>query len=30
MTIQGWTLIVLFVAIIAALAKPMGLWLFAI
>jgi K+-transporting ATPase ATPase A chain len=30
MTIQGWTLIVLFVAIIVALAKPMGTWLFAL
>ncbi|UZK67002.1 potassium-transporting ATPase subunit KdpA [Sphingomonas sp. M1-B02] len=30
MTIQGWTLIVLFVAILVALAKPMGAWLFAL
>ncbi|MDB5725544.1 MAG: potassium-transporting ATPase subunit KdpA [Novosphingobium sp.] len=30
MTIQGWTLIVLFVAILVALAKPVGGWLFAV
>jgi K+-transporting ATPase ATPase A chain len=30
MTLQGWALIALFVAILAALAKPMGLWLFAL
>lgn len=30
MTIQGWTLILVFTAIIVALAKPMGLWLFAV
>jgi K+-transporting ATPase ATPase A chain len=30
MTIQGWTLIVLFVAILVALAKPVGAWLFAV
>jgi len=30
MTIQGWTLILVFTAIIVALAKPMGLWLFAL
>jgi K+-transporting ATPase ATPase A chain len=30
MTIQGWTLIILFVAIIVALTKPIGAWLFAI
>jgi K+-transporting ATPase ATPase A chain len=30
MTFQGWALIALFVAILAALAKPMGLWLFAL
>lgn len=30
MTIQGWGLILLFVALVAALAKPMGLWLFAL
>jgi K+-transporting ATPase ATPase A chain len=30
MTIQGWTLILVFTAVIVALAKPMGLWLFAI
>ncbi|RYD49683.1 MAG: potassium-transporting ATPase subunit A, partial [Sphingomonadales bacterium] len=30
MTIQGWTLIVLFVAILVALAKPMGAWIFAL
>ena len=27
---QGWALIALFVAILAALAKPVGLWLFAL
>ena len=30
MTFQGWALIALFVAILAAIAKPMGLWLFAL
>ncbi len=30
MTIQGWGLILLFVALVAALAKPIGLWLFAL
>src|SRR5262245_20338631 len=30
MTIQGWTLILVFTAIVVALAKPMGLWLFAV
>lgn len=30
MTIQGWTLILVFTAILVALAKPMGLWLFAL
>ncbi|WP_242182978.1 potassium-transporting ATPase subunit KdpA [Sphingomonas sp. CARO-RG-8B-R24-01] len=30
MTIQGWALIALFVAILAAIAKPMGMWLFAL
>ena len=30
MTIQGWTLILVFTAMIVALAKPMGLWLFAV
>jgi len=30
MTLQGWALIALFVAILAALAKPIGLWLFAL
>jgi K+-transporting ATPase ATPase A chain len=30
MTLQGWILIVAFVAILLALTKPMGLWLFAI
>ncbi|HEX8058182.1 MAG TPA: potassium-transporting ATPase subunit KdpA, partial [Novosphingobium sp.] len=30
MTIQGWMLILLFTAIIIALAKPMGMWLFAV
>jgi K+-transporting ATPase ATPase A chain len=30
MTIQGWILILAFVAILLALAKPVGLWLFAL
>lgn len=30
MTVQGWGLILLFVALVAALAKPAGLWLFAL
>src|ERR1700712_442262 len=30
MTIQGWTLILVFTALTVALAKPMGLWLFAL
>jgi K+-transporting ATPase ATPase A chain len=30
MTLQGWALIALFVAILAALTKPIGLWLFAL
>jgi K+-transporting ATPase ATPase A chain len=30
MTIQGWGLILLFTVIIVALAKPMGMWLFAL
>ncbi|MGK6356903.1 potassium-transporting ATPase subunit KdpA [Sphingomonas sp. DT-207] len=30
MTIQGWTLILVFTAILVALAKPMGMWLFAL
>ena len=30
MTIQGWTLILLFTVLIVALAKPMGMWLFAL
>ena len=30
MTAAGWTLIVLFVALTALLAKPMGMWLFAL
>ena len=30
MTIQGWALIALFVAVLAALTKPVGLWLFAL
>ena len=30
MTIAGWALIAVFVAILAALAKPVGLWLFAL
>jgi K+-transporting ATPase ATPase A chain len=30
MTLQGWILILAFLAILLALAKPMGLWLFAL
>lgn len=30
MTLSGWMLILAFVAILAVLAKPMGLWLFAL
>jgi K+-transporting ATPase ATPase A chain len=30
MTIQGWALILVFVALTVALAKPMGMWLFAL
>jgi K+-transporting ATPase ATPase A chain len=30
MTPQGWTLILVFTALVVALAKPMGLWLFAL
>ena len=30
MTVQGWTLILVFIALTVALAKPMGLWLFAL
>jgi len=30
MTVAGWSLILLFVAITLALAKPMGMWLFAL
>ncbi len=30
MTVAGWCLILLFVAILIALAKPMGLWLFTL
>ena len=30
MTVQGWALIALFVAILALSAKPMGQWLFAL
>ena len=30
MTLQGWALIALFVAIVALLTKPIGLWLFAL
>ncbi|WP_448662098.1 potassium-transporting ATPase subunit KdpA [Sphingomonas sp. CJ20] len=30
MTLQGWTLILVFVALTIALAKPMGMWLFAL
>ena len=30
MTFQGWLLIAVFVGILLALTKPMGLWLFAL
>ncbi|PAV67477.1 hypothetical protein WR25_14103, partial [Diploscapter pachys] len=30
MTIQGWGLILAFVAVLLALVKPVGLWLFAL
>ena len=30
MTVQGWTLILVFLLLLVALAKPMGSWLFAI
>ncbi len=30
MTVAGWGLILLFIAILVALAKPMGMWLFAL
>ncbi|HWU94784.1 MAG TPA: potassium-transporting ATPase subunit KdpA [Sphingomonas sp.] len=30
MTVQGWMLILVFLALLVALAKPVGLWLFAI
>ncbi|EQB14664.1 potassium-transporting ATPase subunit KdpA [Sphingobium lactosutens] len=30
MTVQGWTLILLFAGLVAALAKPMGHWLYAL
>ena len=30
MTMQGWTLILVFTALVVALAMPMGLWLFAL
>ncbi|MBT2186123.1 potassium-transporting ATPase subunit KdpA [Sphingobium nicotianae] len=30
MTAQGWTLILVFTVLIVALAKPMGMWLFAL
>ena len=30
MTIQGWLLILLFVGVLLAITKPMGLWLFAL
>lgn len=30
MTLQGWLLIIVFVAILIALTKPVGLWLFAL
>jgi len=30
MTLQGWALIALFVAVLATLTKPIGLWLFAL
>ncbi|GAA0866881.1 potassium-transporting ATPase subunit KdpA [Sphingopyxis soli] len=30
MTASGWTLILVFIAVLAALTKPMGMWLFAL
>jgi K+-transporting ATPase ATPase A chain len=30
MTLQGWTLILVFTALLVALARPMGMWLFAL
>src|SRR5258708_427732 len=30
MTLQGWMLIAVFVAILLAITKPMGMWLFAV
>ena len=30
MTMQGWILILLFVATLVALTRPMGMWLYAI
>lgn len=30
MTVQGWALILVFIALVVALAKPIGLWLFAL
>lgn len=30
MTLQGWTLILVFTALVLALARPMGAWLFAL
>jgi K+-transporting ATPase ATPase A chain len=30
MTVQGWTLILVFIGILLALTKPVGLWLFAL
>ena len=30
MTIQGWGLILVFTAILVALARPVGMWLFAL
>ncbi|SFF92158.1 K+-transporting ATPase ATPase A chain [Novosphingobium sp. CF614] len=30
MTVQGWTLILLYTALVVVLAKPMGMWLFAL
>ncbi len=30
MTIQGWTLILVFTALVIAMAKPFGMWLFAL
>ena len=30
MTVQGWMLILVFLILLVALAKPMGSWLFAV